>query len=75
MIEHFAFLHIPHLLIATTLAFGGLTPYFNAEYAILEFELPMRVAISKSPQSLRIFSSSRASSLGLAFLTFYSQEN
>ena len=68
---NFALLHIPPLLVAAALTFGGLIPFFNAEYAILEFGLPSRVAISKPAQSIMIVSSARITAIGLALLTFY----
>lgn len=74
MFAHFALRHIPPLLVATALTFGGLIPFFNAEYAILEFGLPKRIAISKPAQSIMIVSSARITAIGLALFTFYFQE-
>lgn len=68
---NFGLLHVPPLLVATALTFGGLIPFFNAEYAILEFGLPSRVAISKPAQSIMIVSSARITAIGLALFTFY----
>lgn len=48
-------------------------PFFNAEYAILEFGLPQRIAISKPAQSTMIVSSARITAIGLAMFTFYWQ--
>ncbi len=48
-------------------------PFFNAEYAIQEFGLPKRVAISKPAQSIMIVSSARITAIGLALFTFYFQ--
>lgn len=50
-------------------------PFFNAEYAILEFGLPQRIAISKPAQSIMIVSSARITAIGLAMFIFYWQEN
>jgi hypothetical protein len=44
MFANFALRHVPPLLVATALTFGGLMPFFNAEDAILEFGLPKRIA-------------------------------
>lgn len=66
--------HGPPLLVATALTFGGLMPFFNAEYAILEFGLPHRIAISKPAQSIMIVSSARITAIGLALFTFYFQQ-
>lgn len=49
-------------------------PFFNAEYAILEFGLPERIASSKPAQSIMILSSARITSLGLAMWTLYLQK-
>jgi len=75
MFENFTLWHIPPLLVATALTFGGTMPFFNAEYAILEFGLPKRIAISKPAQSIMILSSARITAIGLALFTFYFQEN
>jgi hypothetical protein len=48
-------------------------PFLNAEYAILEFGLPERIAVSKPAQSVMILSSGRITTLGLALFTFYFQ--
>ncbi|KAI9644960.1 hypothetical protein NHQ30_006995 [Ciborinia camelliae] len=69
----FTLRHIPPLFVATALTFGGLIPFFNAEYAILEFGLPKRIAVSKPAQSIMILSSARISAIGIALFTFYFQ--
>lgn len=74
MFSHFAFHHLPTLFVAFATTFGGLMPFFNAEYAILEFGLPQRIAVSKPAQSIMILSSARITTLGLALFTFYFQE-
>ncbi len=74
MFANFALRHIPPLLVATALTFGGLMPFFNAEYAILEFGLPKRIAMSKPAQSIMIVSSARTTAIGLALFTFYFQK-
>ena len=74
MLSHFVLRHVPTLFVATATTFGGLIPFFDAEYAILEFGLPKRVAISKQAQSIMILSSGRITTLGLALFTFYIQE-
>jgi Domain of unknown function (DUF4267) len=75
MFADFALRHVPPLLVATVLTFGGLMPFFNAEYAILEFGLPKRLAISKPAQSIMMVSSARVTAIGLALFTLYFQEN
>lgn len=66
----FAINHIPPLLVASALTFGGLIPYINAEYAILEFGLPPRVATSRPAQSVITVSSARITAIGLAMFAF-----
>ncbi|KAL8646340.1 MAG: hypothetical protein Q9226_006901 [Calogaya cf. arnoldii] len=73
MFADFALRHIPPLLVATALTFGGLMPFFNAEYAIQEFGLPKRIATSKPAQSVMIISSARITAIGIALFTFYLQ--
>lgn len=50
MLDNFALIlwHNPPLLIATVLTFDELMPFFNAKYAILEFDLSQRIVIFKS---------------------------
>ncbi len=74
MFANFTLWHVPALFVSTALTFGGLMPFFNAEYAILEFGLPERIAISKPAQSIMIVSSARTTAIGLALFTFYFQE-
>ncbi|KAL2819087.1 hypothetical protein BDW59DRAFT_151683 [Aspergillus cavernicola] len=74
MFSNIALNHIPPLFVATTTTFGGFIPFFNAEYAIKEFGLPDRVAISKPAQSVMMTSAARISALGMAIFAFYSQD-
>ena len=74
MFDRFSAWHIPRLLVASALTFGGLIPFFNAECAILEFGLPKRIAVSKPAQSVMIVSSVRITAIELALCTFYFQE-
>ncbi|EZG06236.1 hypothetical protein H106_04021 [Trichophyton rubrum CBS 735.88] len=73
MFEHFTAWHIPPLFVATATTFGGLMPFWNAAYAIEEFGLPKRIAVSKEAQAIMITASGRTTALGLALFTFYSQ--
>ncbi|KAH8701778.1 hypothetical protein BGW36DRAFT_424081 [Talaromyces proteolyticus] len=73
MLSHFALLHLPGLFVAAAVTFGGLIPFFDAEYAILEFGLPKRVATSKPAQAVMILSSGRVTAIGLILFTFYFQ--
>ncbi|KAL3478519.1 hypothetical protein BJX99DRAFT_224262 [Aspergillus californicus] len=73
MFENFALNHIPPLFVATTTTFGGLLPFFAAEYAIREFGLPERIATSQPAQAVMITGSARVTALGMAIFAFYSQ--
>ncbi|KAL4781647.1 hypothetical protein BJX76DRAFT_363447 [Aspergillus varians] len=73
MLSHFALHHIPPLFVATATTLGGLIPFFNAEYAIQEFGLPQRIAVSKPAQSIMILKCGRITALGLTLGTFYAQ--
>ncbi|KAL8669610.1 MAG: hypothetical protein Q9168_005806 [Polycauliona sp. 1 TL-2023] len=73
MSADFALRHMPPLLVATALTFDGLIPFFNPEYAILEFSLPKHIAVSKPAQSVMIVSSARITAIGIALFTFYLQ--
>ncbi|EEH48600.2 uncharacterized protein PADG_04679 [Paracoccidioides brasiliensis Pb18] len=73
MFAHFTPRHIPPLLVAAAMTFGGLIPFYNAEYAIKEFGLPQRIAVSKPAQSVMLTASARISAIGLALWAFYSQ--
>jgi hypothetical protein len=74
MFTLFTLRHVPPLFVATALTFGGLVPFFNAKYAILEFGLSERIAISKPAQSIMIISSARITAIGPSLFTFYFQE-
>ncbi|EQL31866.1 hypothetical protein RJZ56_001078 [Blastomyces dermatitidis] len=74
MLSHFTPRHTPALLVASATTFGGLLPFFNAEYAIKEFGLPQRIAVSKQAQSVMVTQSARTTAIGITLLTFYSQD-
>ena len=73
MFADFALRHIPPLFVATATTFGGLLPFFNAEYAIVEFGLPQRIAVSKPVQAIMVASSARITAIGLSLFVFYFQ--
>ena len=65
--------HVPTLLVASSMAFGGLIPLWDAAYAIRLFGLPAHVSTSAPAQSVMVVASARTSALGLALFTFYAQ--
>lgn len=73
MLDHFSLFHVLPLFVAAATTFGGLMPFFNAEYAILEFGLPHRIASSKPAQSVMILSSARITAIGMCLFAFYVQ--
>ena len=73
MSENFSLRHIPTLFVATTTTFGGLIPFYNAEYAIKELGLPKRIAVSREAHPVMILSSARITALGALMFVFYFQ--
>ena len=71
----FALHHVPPLLVATALTFGGLIPLVNAEYAIQKVGLPQRIAGSTPAHPIMILCSARITAIGLALFTFYYRGN
>jgi hypothetical protein len=67
MSARFGLRHIPPA--ATT--FGSVIVFFNAEYAIREFGLPQRRAISKPAQAVMVIGMARITAIGIAIFTFY----
>ncbi|KAM5439824.1 hypothetical protein MferCBS31731_004234 [Microsporum ferrugineum] len=73
MFEYFTAWHIPPLFVATATTFGGLMPFWNAKYAIEEFGLPKRIAVSKEAQSVMVSGSGQTTALRLVLFAFYFQ--
>jgi hypothetical protein len=73
MLDHFSITHLPPIFVATATTFGGLLPFFKPEYAIQEFGLPQRIAISKPAQSVMVVASARITAIGLSLWAFYLQ--
>ena len=66
-------LHIPPLLMATSMAIGAVMPLWNPEGAIRLFGLPERIATSQPAQACFTLYGSRATCLGMAIWIFYLQ--
>ena len=73
MFEHFELRHIPALFAASTMAFGGLWPMFDARGAILEFGLPARIADTPATAPVMVVGNVRTTIIGLLMLIFYSR--
>ena len=67
----FALRHIPALISATALTFGGMWPLFNAKAAMLEFGFPARIAESPAAAPVMAVGMVRTTALGLLMFIFY----
>ncbi|KAI0969298.1 hypothetical protein F4678DRAFT_439959 [Xylaria arbuscula] len=61
--------HIPALIVASTMTFGGMWPLFNAKDAMLEFGFPRRIATTHTAAPVFKVGNARTTVIGL--LTFY----
>ncbi|KAI0532846.1 hypothetical protein GGR58DRAFT_488758 [Xylaria digitata] len=73
MFAHFHPRHIPGLIAASSMAFGGLWPIFDARGAMKEFGFPDRVANTPASVPVMIVGSARTTVLGVLMLLFYSR--
>lgn len=65
--------HIPALLVASSMTFGGMWPMFNARRAMLEFGLPALVADTPQAAPVMIIDGARTTIIGLLVFMFYSR--
>ncbi|KAK4190674.1 hypothetical protein QBC35DRAFT_489430 [Podospora australis] len=65
--------HIPAIILATTSAFGGIWPMFNAEKAMLEFGFPRKVAQAPETRPVMVNGQARTTILGALAFIFYFQ--
>jgi hypothetical protein len=70
---HFHPRHLPGLLVASTMTFGGMWPFFNAPAAMLEFGLPARIATAPTSFPVFVVGNARTTSIGLMTFYFYSR--
>ena len=73
MLEYFTPRHIPALIAATTMTFGGMWPILNARAAMLEFGLPARVADAPATWPVMVIGQVRTTCLGTLMLWFYAR--
>ena len=66
-------IHIPPLLVATTMGIGAILPLRDPKGAIHMFGLPDRIASSQPAQACFILYGARATCLGAAIWIFYLQ--
>ncbi|KAI0433994.1 hypothetical protein F5Y09DRAFT_19266 [Xylaria sp. FL1042] len=65
--------HIPALIVASTMTFGGLWPFFNAKTALLEFGFPRRIAAAPAAAPVFMVGNARTTVIGLLTFYFYSR--
>jgi hypothetical protein len=73
MFASFHLRHIPALFAATTQAFGGLWPLWDARGAMLEFGFPARIADVPASAPVMTVGTARTTAIGLIMLVFYAQ--
>ncbi|KAF2877156.1 hypothetical protein BDV95DRAFT_589776 [Massariosphaeria phaeospora] len=72
MFEHFAYRHLPPLLLAAVITVGGARPYTHGcEHALLEFGFPKAIAVNKAAWPVIKTGSARVTTIGLALLGMY----
>ncbi|KAI4592936.1 hypothetical protein KJ359_010188 [Pestalotiopsis sp. 9143b] len=71
MFNQVQFRHVPALVVATTMTFGGLWSFFDARAAMLEFGLPDRIASTPGAASVMLINNARTTAFGLCMFTFY----
>ncbi|KAI8627209.1 hypothetical protein F5Y19DRAFT_182587 [Xylariaceae sp. FL1651] len=74
MFEHFHPRHIPALIAANTMAFGGMWPIVDPRGAMREFGFPDRIAGSPEAAPVMVIGNVRTTVLGLLMLLFYSRQ-
>ncbi len=70
---HFHLKHIPALLAASTMTFGGMWPLFDARGSMLEFGFPRRIANARAAAPAFKVGNARTTVLGLLMFISYSQ--
>ncbi|KAI1124992.1 hypothetical protein F5Y10DRAFT_18178 [Nemania abortiva] len=74
MFEHFRIQHIPSLIVASTINFGGIWPLFDARGAMLEFGFLPRIADPSSSAPIFQVGNARTTAIGLITFLFYSRQ-
>ncbi|POS72637.1 hypothetical protein DHEL01_v208965 [Diaporthe helianthi] len=73
MSNSFEYRHIPGLIVATTMTFGGMWTFFNARAALLEFGFPARIAHVPEAAPVTIVGQARTTIIGVLVFIFYSR--
>ena len=71
MTEQFNLRHLPALLAATTMTFGGMWSYFDPRAAMLEFGLPDRIASTPAAAAVMHINNARTTVLGMCLYALY----
>ncbi|KAI0869679.1 hypothetical protein GGS24DRAFT_493561 [Hypoxylon argillaceum] len=71
MFEHFHRCHIPAIIVATTMMFGGMWPAFDPRGSMLEFGFPSRIANSPEAGPVMVIGQARGTVVGLLMFIFY----
>ena len=67
--------HILPLFVATAHAVGGLFPFWDPVWAIREFGLPQRIAVSQPAHQAFVINGSRSTIIGVIIWVLYLQDN
>ncbi|KAG8160827.1 hypothetical protein KVR01_009091 [Diaporthe batatas] len=73
MFPSFAPRHIPGLIVASTMTFGGMWAFLNTQAAMLEFGFPARIAEAPAAAPVKVVGQARGTVIGLLVFTFYSR--
>ncbi|KAK8050896.1 hypothetical protein PG993_002281 [Apiospora rasikravindrae] len=71
MFEHFKPRHLPALLAATTMTFGGLWTFFDPRGAMLAFGLLDRIASTPGAAAVMHINNARTTTLGMCMYALY----
>lgn len=72
MFEQFTWRHLPPLLLATQVTFGGMMPFTHGpEAALLKFGFPKPIAVSKAAWPVIKIGSARVTAIGMALWGMY----
>ncbi|KAI1426750.1 hypothetical protein F5Y12DRAFT_255415 [Xylaria sp. FL1777] len=65
--------HIPALIVASTMTFGGMWSLFHASDAALEFGFPRRIAATPAVAPVFTVGNARTTTIGLLTFIFYAR--
>ena len=72
MFDNFTLRHLPPLLLATQITFGGMMPFTHGpEASLLKFGFPKQIAVTKAAWPVIKIGSARVTAIGLAIWSMY----